>query len=196
MGPPRVLRGLAKFRDFIAKENKSWQPAITPCHCYRKPPFDGDALEAGLRRAVLPHGRVGGPTCSGTVRAREEQIVYSAATRRTELDLARLTRLLDRAVEAPDPLASLALHNECHIALRGAAPQPHDHRAYRPARHTTARLRCERDAGAIESEPHRGEHREILAAVRAGDAERARVLMIEHQSRTRDLRIAAMAHID
>ncbi|WP_072943328.1 FCD domain-containing protein [Rhodococcus koreensis] len=37
------------------------------------------------------------------------------------------------------------------------------------------------------------EHREILTAVQAGDAEKARILMIAHQARTRDLRIAAMA---
>ena len=37
------------------------------------------------------------------------------------------------------------------------------------------------------------EHREILTAVQSGDAEKARILMIAHQARTRDLRIAAMA---
>lgn len=37
------------------------------------------------------------------------------------------------------------------------------------------------------------EHREILTAVQSGDAEMARILMIAHQARTRDLRIAAMA---
>lgn len=125
--------------------------------------------------------------------ALESAIAYSAATRRTELDVARLTSLFEQAVDAVDPVTSLALHNEWHIALRGAA---HNHTIAELMDRLDAQLRVY-DAKESRAESNlqqiEAEHRDILAAVQAGDAENARVLMIAHQSRTRDLRIAAMA---
>jgi DNA-binding GntR family transcriptional regulator len=127
--------------------------------------------------------------------ALESAIAYSAATRHTELDVARLTRLFDQAVESPDPATSLALHNEWHSALRNAA---HNHTIAELMDRLDAQLRVY-DAKEAQAESNlqqiENEHRDILTAVRAGDAEGARLLMIAHQSRTRDLRIAAMAKV-
>ncbi|WP_230330148.1 GntR family transcriptional regulator [Nocardia aurantiaca] len=125
--------------------------------------------------------------------ALESAIAYSAAARHTELDLARLARLLDKAAESSDPVTSLALHNEWHTALRAAA---HNQTIAELMDRLDAQLRVY-DAKDAQAESNlqqiEAEHRDILAAVRSGDAESARVLMIAHQSRTRDLRIAAMA---
>ncbi|MFD9669372.1 GntR family transcriptional regulator [Rhodococcus sp. NPDC059968] len=125
--------------------------------------------------------------------ALESAIAFSAATRHTDLDIARLTRLFDQAVETPDPATSLALHNEWHSALRSAA---HNQTITELMDRLDAQLRVY-DAEEARAESNlqqiETEHRDILAAVQAGDAEQARVLMIAHQSRTRDLRIAAMA---
>ncbi|WP_345497290.1 GntR family transcriptional regulator [Nocardia callitridis] len=125
--------------------------------------------------------------------ALESAIAYSAASRHTELDLARLTRLFEQAVESPDPGTSLALHNEWHGALRSAA---HNQTITELMDRLDAQLRVY-DAKEARAESNlqqiETEHRDILTAVRAGDAEQARLLMIAHQSRTRDLRIAAMA---
>ncbi|MGW4124148.1 GntR family transcriptional regulator [Nocardia sp. NPDC004711] len=125
--------------------------------------------------------------------ALESAIACSAASRRTELDLARLTRLFEQAVDSTDPVTSLALHNEWHIALRSAA---HNHTIAELMDRLDAQLRVY-DAKESRAESNlqqiETEHRDILAAVQTGDAASARVLMIAHQSRTRDLRIAAMA---
>ncbi|MFZ2173915.1 MAG: GntR family transcriptional regulator, partial [Rhodococcus sp. (in: high G+C Gram-positive bacteria)] len=53
--------------------------------------------------------------------ALESASAFAAAARRSEIDLARLTSLFERALEAPDPESALLLHNEWHAALRVAA---------------------------------------------------------------------------
>ncbi|NDV08907.1 GntR family transcriptional regulator [Rhodococcus sp. IEGM 248] len=125
--------------------------------------------------------------------ALESAIAYSAATRHTELDLARLSRLFEQAIESPDPSTSLALHNEWHSALRSAA---HNQTIAQLMDRLDAQLRvydAEEAQAASNLQQIETEHREILTAVQSGDAEKARILMIAHQARTRDLRIAAMA---
>ncbi|MGW0177283.1 GntR family transcriptional regulator [Rhodococcus sp. NPDC003322] len=125
--------------------------------------------------------------------ALESAVAHSAAGRRSDIDVARLSRLLESAVAAPDPASALRLHNEWHAALRVAAHNT-----------TIAELMDRLDAqlAVYDAEESKApsnltqieaEHREIHAAVVAGDGERARTLMIAHQERTRDIRIAAMA---
>ncbi|MFF0818439.1 GntR family transcriptional regulator [Rhodococcus sp. NPDC003318] len=125
--------------------------------------------------------------------ALESAVAFSAATRRSAIDLARLIGLFDRAVTATDPVIALQLHSEWHTALRIAAHNP-----------TIIELMDRLDAqlAVYDAEESKGqsnlaqietEHREIHTAVVDGDGERARTLMIAHQERTRDIRIAAMA---
>lgn len=125
--------------------------------------------------------------------ALESAVAYAAATRRSAVDLARLIGLFDRAVTAPDPQTAHRLHNEWHAALRVAAHNP-----------TIAELMDRLDAqlAVYDAEESKGpanltqieaEHRDIHAAVVAGNGELARTLMIAHQERTRDIRITAMA---
>ena len=128
--------------------------------------------------------------------ALDSAIAYSAATRHTELDVARLTSLFGQAVESPDPATSLALHTEWHSALRSAA---HNQTIAELMDRLDAQLRVYdgKEAQAVSNlQQIETEHRDILTAVRAGDAEGARLLMIAHQSRTRDLRITAMAGVE
>lgn len=125
--------------------------------------------------------------------ALESAVAFAAATRRSEFDLARLIGLFDRAVGAPDAETALSLHNDWHTALRIAAHNP-----------TIAELmeRLDAQLAVYDAEESKGrsnlaqieaEHRDIHTAVVAGDGERARALMIAHQERTRDIRLAAMA---
>lgn len=125
--------------------------------------------------------------------ALESAVAFAAATRRSEIDLARLTGLFERALEAQDPAHALLLHNEWHVALRTAA---HNATITELMERLDAQLavydaeesKAPANLGAIEQE-----HRSILDAVLAGDGERARSLMTAHQERTRDIRITAMA---
>lgn len=125
--------------------------------------------------------------------ALESAIAFSAATRHTELDIARLNRLFDEAIESSDPAISLALHHQWHSALRSAA---HNQTIIELMDRLDAQLRVY-DAEDSQSPDNLQqieiEHRDILLAVSAGDAEGARTLMVAHQARTRDMRIAAMA---
>ncbi|WAM19557.1 FCD domain-containing protein [Rhodococcus sp. JS3073] len=104
-----------------------------------------------------------------------------------------MSDISDQAVETPDPATSLALHNEWHGALRSAA---HNQTIAELMDRLDAQLRVY-DAEEAQAESNlqqiETEHRDILAAVHEGHAEHARLLMIAHQSRTRALRIAAMA---
>lgn len=125
--------------------------------------------------------------------ALESAVAFGAATRHTEIDLARLTGLFERALGADDPARALALHNEWHAALRIAA---HNTTITELMERLDAQLavydaeasKAPENLDAIEKE-----HRAILEAVAAGNGEQARALMTAHQERTRDIRIAAMA---
>lgn len=125
--------------------------------------------------------------------ALESAVAFSAATRRSEIDLARLARMFETAVAASDPETSLRLHADWHHALRAAAhnrtiEELMDRLDAQMAVYETERSQSPDNLAQIETE-----HRAILAAVVAGDAEAARTAMIAHQVRTRDIRIAAAA---
>lgn len=125
--------------------------------------------------------------------ALESAAAFSAATRRSEIDLARLTSLFDRAHSASDPASALRLHNEWHTALRNAAhnatiAELMERLDAQLAAYDTEEAKAPGNLDAIETE-----HRAILDAIVAGNGEQARALMTAHQERTRDLRIAAMA---
>ncbi|MCB8911605.1 GntR family transcriptional regulator [Rhodococcus rhodochrous] len=125
--------------------------------------------------------------------ALESAVALSAAQRRTELDLARLRRSLDEARAERSPADRLRLHAEWHVALRLAAHNP-----------TIVELMELLDArlhvydGTASRTPANldlieREHDALYDAVAEGDGERAQELMVAHQRRTRDLRIAEMA---
>lgn len=125
--------------------------------------------------------------------ALESAVALSAAQRRTELDLARLRRSLDEARTARAPADRLRLHAEWHVALRLAAHNP-----------TIVELMELLDArlhvydGKASRTPDNldlveREHQAVYEAVAEGDGTRAQELMVAHQQRTRDLRIAEMA---
>jgi len=125
--------------------------------------------------------------------ALESAVALSAAQRRTELDLARLRRSLDDARAERSPADRLRLHAEWHVALRLAAHNPTivelmellDARLH--VYHGNA-SRAPANLDLIECE-----HEALYDAVAEGDGERAQELMVAHQKRTRDLRIAEMA---
>jgi len=125
--------------------------------------------------------------------ALESAAAFAAATRRSEIDLARLTSLFERAVAAPDPKSALRLHNDWHAALRSAAHNPTIAELMERLDAQLAVYDAEASAAPDNLDAIETEHRHILDAIVAGDGERARALMTAHQERTRDIRISAMA---
>jgi DNA-binding GntR family transcriptional regulator len=128
--------------------------------------------------------------------ALESSAAQAAATHRTDLDLARLIHIHDSALATTDLAELRELNDQWHLALREAGHNT-----------TITELLDRLDAQLKVYDAHTSgatgrpdnlrmiveEHTGILDAVRRGDAEAARDRMIKHQSRTRDLRIAALA---
>ncbi|WP_063793479.1 GntR family transcriptional regulator [Streptomyces hirsutus] len=125
--------------------------------------------------------------------ALESTAAQAAATRRTELDLARLVHVHECAVASADPAELQDLNEQWHRALREAG---HNATIIELMDHLDAQLKVY-DSGTTTQPENLAliveEHERILDAVRRGDAAAAGQYVIEHQSRTRDLRIAALA---
>ena len=123
----------------------------------------------------------------------ESTAAASAAMRRTELDLARLQHLSDRLTTATDVAEITAVNAQWHETLWVAA---HNSALEDLLQRVIAQMRLFDDGpvGAPPSvEETVREHARILAAVRANDAEEARVALADHLGRTRDIRLAALA---
>ncbi|WP_068156651.1 GntR family transcriptional regulator [Rhodococcus phenolicus] len=125
--------------------------------------------------------------------ALESAAAFAAATRRSEIDVARLDSLFERALTAPDPTTALRLHNEWHAALRFAAHNPTIAELMERLDAQLAVYDAEESKASGNLDAIETEHRAILDAIVAGNGEQARALMTSHQERTRDLRITAMA---
>ncbi|MGW1902504.1 GntR family transcriptional regulator [Streptomyces hirsutus] len=125
--------------------------------------------------------------------ALESTAAQAAATRRTELDLARLVHVHKCAVASADPAELQDLNEQWHRALREAG---HNATIIELMDRLDAQLKVY-DSGTTTQPENLAliveEHERILDAVRRGDAAAAGQYVIEHQSRTRDLRIAALA---
>ncbi|MGW3954228.1 GntR family transcriptional regulator [Streptomyces sp. NPDC004752] len=128
--------------------------------------------------------------------ALESSAAQAAALRRTELDLARLVHVHESTVAARDPAELRELNMLWHVALREAG---HNASIAELMDRLDAQLRVydARTAPATDLPDNLSlileEHAAILDAVRRRDAAAARERMIAHQSRTRDLRISALA---
>lgn len=123
----------------------------------------------------------------------ESSAAAAAATRRTPLDLARLEDLLARGRALTDPAQIRLTFNAFHDCLRHAA---HNETIAALLRTLEAQVKL----GApwrTEATDHtlregQREHEAILDAVRKGDAEAARLLMLDHLAHDRDTRIAQL----
>ncbi|SCF93005.1 FCD domain-containing protein [Streptomyces sp. MnatMP-M27] len=128
--------------------------------------------------------------------ALESSAAQAAAVHRTQLDLARVVHVHESTAATTDPADLRELNHQWHVALREAG-----HNA------TIAELMGRLDAQLKVYDSHTApatdlpdnlglileEHAGILDAVRHREAEAARERMVTHQSRTRDLRIGALA---
>ncbi|ROO85427.1 DNA-binding GntR family transcriptional regulator [Actinocorallia herbida] len=125
--------------------------------------------------------------------ALEAEAAGAAALRRTDLDLARLARQHDLCRTAPDDATGRAGHFRFHEALWQAA---HNVTITSLLERLTTRLRIY-DSGppASYGDPDllNAEHEQIMAALRARDAETARAEMRGHLQRSLDLRIQSIA---
>lgn len=116
----------------------------------------------------------------------------AAARRRTDLDLARLTSLHERAGAATDTREGHELNSAWHRAVWEAV---HNQTIASTLTRWSVQLRIY-DQGppgpADDLAISQGEHAEILAAIVAGDAERAGAAMAAHLERSRELRLNAL----
>lgn len=125
--------------------------------------------------------------------ALESLAAQAAATRSTELDFARLLHVHERAAAETDIARLQKLNQQWHVALREAA---HNSTVHELMDRLDAQLQVYDSHTTAQPDNLKlifEEHTRILNAVRSGDAAAARAHMVEHQSRTRDLRISALA---
>jgi DNA-binding GntR family transcriptional regulator len=121
----------------------------------------------------------------------ELAVAETAAERRSVLDLARLSHLLERAESSEDRTEFIDLNNSFHVALREAA---HNHAIMELMQRLDAQLAVyDSRVPPEDREPTLKEHRAILESVSGRDAAAARELMAAHVNRSRDLRITALA---
>ncbi|MCU1694254.1 MAG: GntR family transcriptional regulator [Mycobacterium sp.] len=121
----------------------------------------------------------------------ELAVAEKAAERRSVLDLARLSHLLERAESCDDRSEQIELNTSFHVALREAA---HNRAFVELMQRLDAQLAVyDSRVPADDREPTLKEHRCILDAVGASDTNAARELMAAHANRSRDLRITALA---
>ncbi|WP_183091489.1 GntR family transcriptional regulator [Streptomyces radicis] len=118
---------------------------------------------------------------------------HASALHASELDLARLAHLLERAERTEDTAGRLALDHEFHLALRAASRNATISRLLDGLETQLAAYDSTSTSAEANLELILEEHRRILDAVRARDAERARLEMTAHQTRARDLRVATLA---
>jgi DNA-binding GntR family transcriptional regulator len=121
----------------------------------------------------------------------ELAVAEKAASRRSVLDLARLSHLLERAESCDDRVEFIDLNTSFHVALREAA---HNRAIVELMQRLDAQLAVYDSRVPVDDrESTLKEHQSILDAVGAGDASAARELMAVHVNRSRDLRITALA---
>ncbi|SNS37718.1 GntR family transcriptional regulator [Rhodococcoides kyotonense] len=125
--------------------------------------------------------------------ALESEAAASAATRRTDLDLARLEQVHDQCCSGADPDEVRAANFRFHEVLWDAA---HNATISALLVRLTMQLRIY-DSGPPsnygEPEVLNSEHQSILTALRERDEERARADMRRHLERSRDQRIRMFA---
>jgi DNA-binding GntR family transcriptional regulator len=120
----------------------------------------------------------------------ESSAASLAAQRRTAIDVNRLDHLLTLRRDEQDPVRHPGLNSDFHVALREAA---HSDVIATTLGGLDDMLTDYRPGRSSPETSGRGyeEHRDILYAIRDGDAERASSTMGAHLERMRDLRIAA-----
>lgn len=123
----------------------------------------------------------------------ESSAAAAAATRRSPIDLARLQDLAERARTEADPAVKRRLFNAFHDCVRDAA---HNATIATLVNTLSAQIKLsapwktdESDEGLARS---MDEHDAVLAAILAGDGERARAHMLEHLAHDRDNRISQL----
>ncbi len=122
----------------------------------------------------------------------EQAAAEAAATRRTDLELARLTQLHRQACREEDPAIARTLNADWHEVLWVAS---HNATLCETLANLVARLRIydrgghQHDDLAVVAD----EHRVILAAIETGDAAAAGQAVAGHLQRSKQLRLEAFA---
>lgn len=114
----------------------------------------------------------------------EPPIAAAAAAARDETGLAQLESAATNALHPPEGATRPAVH--FHVALAATSGNPLLRETVDALLHVRVREQIEIRHRYDDRERDHHEHLRILDAVRAGDAERARALTVEHLSSIRD----------
>ncbi len=162
-----------------------------------------EALVRLEQDGLLERAARGYRVCSGTAQdvldiyearvALESEAAAGAATRCTDLDLARLLHIHEVTGRLADPAEIRKLNGEWHVALWQAS---RNRTIFTLLTRLTAQLRI------YDRSPHettedlsktRQEHTQVLAAITARDPDAARAHLTRHLVRSRELRLAQFA---
>ena len=117
-----------------------------------------------------------------------------AAEKRSPLDVTRINEIHQRTVSATDLHGHKRLHELFHQALRQAAHNPQLETWLGNLDFRLAVCDTHPETGSGDNMAQIGkEHSAIVEAITAGDAEAARVAMLEHHRRYQDLRMRLLA---
>ena len=120
----------------------------------------------------------------------ESSAASLAAQRRSAIDLDRLEHLLVLRGNEQDPALHPGLNSDFHIALRDAARSEVVASTLGQLDDMLTDYRPDRSSAQTVGRGY-DEHRQILRAIRDGDAAKAEATMTDHLTRMRDLRITA-----
>jgi DNA-binding GntR family transcriptional regulator len=124
--------------------------------------------------------------------ALEAEAAATAASRASQLDLARLSMIHEEASTESDHARERQLHARWHSVLAAATRNQTivellERLTMQLAPYETAALADTPNLNHTEDE-----HSGLLSAIKAGDADGARRLMVAHLQRTRDVRVNAL----
>lgn len=121
----------------------------------------------------------------------ESDLLTRAFSRHDQRSLRELTRLQDRLEDADDRLGWISGDIAFHEALYGPAERPRSLALFRQLRAPIDRFSAQALGPRARKQGWADEHRQLIAAVVAGDATAARMVLEQHLQATRAVVLAA-----
>lgn len=121
----------------------------------------------------------------------ESDLLARAFSRHDQRSLRELARLQDRLEDADDRLGWISGDIAFHEALYGPAERPRSLALFRQLRAPIDRFNAQALGPRARKQGWADEHRQLIAAVAAGDAALARTILEQHLQATRTIVLAA-----